>query len=220
MQAEEVRQAAWNWMRSRLGSAADGHDCDHTIRVVRHALELCRELPEADVFTVEIAAVLHDIARPEESAGRGVPDHAEAGAVLAEAFLLERGVAPEQARRIAACIREHRYRSDRRPTSPEAAILFDADKLDSLGATGIGRAFLFAGKTGARLHNRKEEALSGAPYGPEDTAYREYLVKLRKLPEIMRTEPGRRRAGCLKCFMDDFFRQLNREIYPEEVAKC
>ena len=88
-----------------------------------------------------------------------------------------------------------------------------------MGATGIGRAFLFAGKAGARLHNRKSEALTGAPYGREDTAYREYLVKLSKLPDVMQTEPGRRRAEELKNFMDRFFAQLDREIYPEEVAK-
>lgn len=214
-----LRAAALDFMRARLARLSDGHDCDHTLRVVRRALELCGEVPEADPQVVEIAAILHDIARPEESAGRGHPDHAELGARLAEDFLLAQGADADLARRAASCIREHRYRSERRPSSVEAAVLFDADKLDSLGATGIGRAFLFAGKAGARLHNRKSEALAGAPYGREDTAYREYLVKLSRLPEIMQTEPGRRRAAELKKFMDGFFAQLDREIYPEGIAK-
>jgi len=219
MNQTTLRDAARIFMRERLEHLSDGHDCDHTLRVVRRALALCREIPEADPFLVEIAAILHDVARPEETAGRGKPDHAELGARLAEEFLLAHGTDADFARRVAACIREHRYRSDRRPSSPEAAILFDADKLDSLGAAGIGRAFLFAGKAGARLHNRRHEALAGAPYGREDTAYREYLVKLSKLPEVMRTAAGRRRATELKEFMDAFFVQLDREIYPDGVAK-
>ena len=214
-----LRTAALDFMREKLARLSDGHDCDHTLRVVRRALELCGEVPEADPIVVEIAAILHDIARPEETAGRGKPDHAALGARLAEDFLLTQGADAAFARRVASCIREHRFRSDRRPSSVEAAILFDADKLDSLGATGIGRAFLFAGRAGARLHNRAAEALAGEAYGREDTAYREYLVKLSKLPGIMQTEPGKRRAAELKKFMDRFFAQLDREIYPEEVAK-
>ncbi len=44
------------------------------------------------------------------------------------------------------CILHHRYRDGRIPQTLEAKILFDADKLDSIGAVGIARAFLFAGE--------------------------------------------------------------------------
>ena len=78
-------------------------------------------------------------------------------------------------------------------------------------AYGIGRAFLFAGKCGARLHNTRDEALNSPAYSLQDTAYREYLVKLSKLPEVMQTVPGARIAVERAKFMSEFFSRLDEE---------
>jgi len=96
--------------------------------------------------------------------------------------------------------------------SLEARILFDADKIDSLGAIGIGRAFLFAGQVGARLHNSDSALTGSSPYTIEDTAYREFRFKLRKLRERMLTPLGRRLADERHRFMEEFFSRLNLEI--------
>ena len=84
--------------------------------------------------------------------------------------------------KIVNCVKRHRYRSSDLPVTLEEKIVYDADKLDSVGAIGIGRAFLFAGRSGAKVHNTKEDALNSESYSEEDTAYREYLVKLRHIP--------------------------------------
>ena len=192
---------------------SDGHDYFHTCRVVKHALELCSQIPEADRNIVHLAALLHDVARPLESAACGKVDHAEAGAKIALDFLRQYQCPANIAGAVAACIAQHRFRSGNRPTSIEAKILFDADKLDSLGAIGIARSFFFAAKVGAKLHNTQEEALNNPAYSIEDTAYREYLVKLAKLPEKMLTIQGKKLANELKIFMDSFFDQLNKEFF-------
>ena len=129
-----------------------------------------------------------------------------------------RGLPPDLRAAVAEIIRSHRYRAEARPATPEGRIVFDADKLDSLGATGLGRAFLFAGSCGARLHNTEEEALGGQPYGPEDTAYREYLVKLRHLPRVMQTPAGRKLAEERLRFMAGFFRRLDEEVFAAPVS--
>ena len=191
---------------------SDGHDFDHTCRVVNHALDLCDEIPGADRMIVHLAALLHDVARPQEFQSQGRIDHAIAGAEIARDFLREH-TSGEIADRVAEAIAQHRFRSGNKPSSLEAEILYDADKLDSLGAVGIARAFMFASQTGAKLHNSREEALANPPYSKHDTAYREYLVKLSLLPEKMLTAPGKLRAEKLCGFMEIFFDQLNSEIF-------
>jgi uncharacterized protein len=110
------------------------------------------------------------------------------------------------------CIAAHRFRDNKQPETPEARVLFDADKLDSIGAVGIGRAFLFAGEVGAKLHDKAVDPEKSLPYSEEDTAYREYLVKLRYVKDRMLTASGLELAKERHQFMTDFFERLNREV--------
>lgn len=198
-------------VKRQLAGSPGCHDFDHTLRVVKNACFLLESSPGADRTTVILAALLHDVARPEELASRGKVCHAEKGAEKAYAILTALGADKELAEKVAACVRTHRYRGGRKPESLEASVLYDADKLDSLGAAGIGRAFLFAGREGAKLHNTREAALAATEYSIEDTAYREYLVKLRRLPEAMLTGAGREEGRRRLEFMREFFERLNLE---------
>ncbi len=98
------------------------------------------------------------------------------------------------------------------PKSLEAKILFDADKLDSIGAVGIGRAFLFAGEVGAKLHNGHQDLSKTVSYSREDTAYREFQVKLRKIKDRLLTPSGRKLAEGRHRFMVRFFERLDAEV--------
>ena len=199
-------------VEQKLAAASGCHDFDHTLRVCANAMMLADQLPEADREIVALAAMLHDVARPEELASQGKICHAAEGEKIAEKMLLDFGATPETARAVADAVRSHRYRDEVEPATLEAKIVFDADKLDSLGAVGLGRAFLFAGHCGARLHNTETEALNSPAYSREDTAYREYLVKLRKLPGAMLTAPGRAEGARRLRFMRRFFDRLDAEI--------
>ena len=204
---------ARQWLAAQLADSGGGHDFDHSLRVVSNAQKLLAHYPQADRPTVLLAALLHDVGRPAEDRSRGALCHAEVGAELADSYLRSRPEIPSELReKVVAAIRCHRFRGNARPRELAERLLYDADKLDALGAVGLGRAFLFAGKCKARLHNTEDEALTGAPYGREDTAYREYLVKLRGLPDAMQTEFGRELAIRRRDYMTAFFRQLQAEI--------
>jgi uncharacterized protein len=131
---------------------------------------------------------------------------------MAGKILKAHGLAKETTEGVVHCIRTHRFRKRAVPISKEAKILFDADKLDSIGAVGIGRAFLFAGEVGARLHNKDIDIRRTKPYTKEDTAYREYLVKLGKIKDRIFTNEGKRIARERHRFMVIFFGRLNKEI--------
>lgn len=199
------------FVKRKLAGNRCGHDLDHTLRVYKNALALCRECG-GDIEIISVAAMLHDVGRPEESKSKGGVCHAEIGAKIAAEYLAKRGFEADFIGKVVHCIERHRFRRGATPESLEAKILFDADKLDSIGPVGLGRAFLFAGNSGARLHNSAKEALAAEEYSYQDTAYREYLVKLSKVPQRMLTEPGRKLAQKYGDFMDNFFKEMNLQI--------
>jgi len=199
-------------VKEHLATAPGCHDFDHVQRVLHNARTILAEEHDADAWTVELAALLHDIARPEEMASKGKICHARHGSVIAVPLLEKCGFTdPILVCRVCSCVKKHRYRGSDKPETIEEKIIYDADKLDSIGAVGIGRAFHFAGRIGARLHNTPEEALASDAYSVQDSAYREYLVKLRHVPSRMLTENGRKLAMERAEFMIAFFDRMNSE---------
>ena len=195
------------------------HDWDHTQRVRFLALRLAAA-EGADALIVEVGALLHDIGRPAELADQGRTCHAALGGRLARDVLVALGVESSPfVTAVVDCVRCHRHRrrdADASPETLEAKVVYDADKLDSMGAIGIGRSFHFAGRIGARVHNTAAEALGDQSYGREDSAYREYLVKLRFLKDKMMTASGARLATRRHHVMAEFFAELDREVRGED----
>ncbi len=196
----------------KLAGSESSHDLDHTLRVMHNAEKLLTFYPDADADIVRLSALLHDIGRPEESAQCGKCCHAELSAVYASEILKTAEIPDDITSAVVNAVKRHRFRRGEAPDTLEAQILYDADKLDSLGAVGLGRAFLFAGHCNARVHNTESEALSSQAYSKEDTAYREFLVKLRYVPEKMFTFEGKKIAAGRLQFMKDFFAALDAEI--------
>ena len=161
---------------------------------------------------MKYAAVLHDIGRNHQDDSNGEICHAEKGAIVARKLLEKHDVDHEKIENIIHCIESHRFRGKITPQSVEAKVLFDADKLDSIGAVGIGRAFLFAGEVGAKLHDKNVDIENTKPYTKEDTAYREFKVKLRTIKDRMLTGEGKKIAERRHRFMVNFFDRLNQEV--------
>lgn len=194
--------------------ARGSHDFDHVERVLKMAIHIGKK-EKADMKILKLAAILHDIGRHESDQAKGQTDHAKNSANTAEKILKKHKFSKEKIAQITHCIKAHRFRTNIKPKTLEAKILFDADKLDSIGAIGIGRAFLFAGEIGAKLHNTgKSDAkiLQTKEYGKEDSAYREYLVKLRYIKDRMQTREGNHLAKKRHAFMAEFFKRIKKEM--------
>ncbi len=208
----------WERLKARARKLYENHGgshrMDHVERVLNLAERLARE-EGADLDVVKVAALFHDIGRAEEARTRGRICHAEYGAELTRQILEEEGLPPDFITRVTRAIRRHRFRGKEPPETLEEKVLFDADKLDSLGAVGIGRAFLFAGEVGARLHNPEVDLEKTQPYSSEDTAWREFKLKLSHIKDRLLTPTGRRLAEERHRFMEAFFERLNREVRGE-----
>lgn len=189
------------------------HGFDHVERVYRTAEVLADEVG-ADLDIVRAAALLHDVegAAPHEGVGRS--SHEITSAENARQRLEAEGWGPERIEAVLHCIRAHRFRGQERPQSLEAQVLFDADKLDVLGAFGVARTIAYAVQAGQPVYAPPSERfLKRGELDPEEphSAYHEYLFKLRKVRDRLHTDPAKRLADRRERLLHDFFQQLARE---------
>ncbi|MEJ8544036.1 HD domain-containing protein [Brevibacillus borstelensis] len=186
-----------------FGGQDPAHDWQHNLRVIGLCERIGRE-ESADMEILRLAALLHDIGRAEER--RTGECHAEISARLVPELLTEYAYSAEKVALVQQVILAHRFRKERPPTSLEDQILFDADKLDSIGAIGIARAFAYSGVIGQPL-------VSDEP--SQHTPAKEYERKLSRIKERLITGTARRIAAERHAFMQQFFEQWNKELQGE-----
>ncbi len=206
----DVIDAVIQYARNHFEDAKYSHDWEHTERVYK----LCMHIGAsegADLDVLAISAFLHDIGRTHQDNAKGSICHAEKGADMARKMLEKYPIPREKKENIIHCILTHRYRNSHVPETIEAKVLFDADKLDAIGAVGIARAYLFAGEVGAVLHNPDAIPEQTKPYSKDDTGYREYRVKLNRIKDKMLTSEGKRMAQERHAFMEEFFERFLKE---------
>jgi len=180
------------YVQEVLGPAGS-HGLDHIERVTAMCERMGR-IEHADMAVLIPAALLHDIARPREKEA-GIP-HEQEGARMAEVFLTALPYTAGNIPAITHAIRAHRFRSTETPVTLEAQILFDADKLDAMGAVGIARTFMRAGE-----HQ-----------GTMDDAIRHFHEKLLTLSGRMYTDTGREIAKERHIQLSRFLAALNEEM--------
>lgn len=207
---QKIKEEAKKFFEGKNSS----HGWDHTERVLYLALHIGKK-ENANLEVIELSSLLHDIAREEQNKSDGKICHAEKGAVLAKEILEKYGFEKETIDNVIHCIKRHRFKRGEAPETLEAKVLYDADKLDAIGAVGLGRAFQFAGEIGAKLHNSNVDIENTKEYSKDDTAFREFSVKLRKVKDSMFTREGKRIAEERHNFMINFFDRLEQEIKGE-----
>ena len=194
-----------------FSNSRGSHGWDHTSRVYNMCVHI-GQIEDADLDVLRIAAYLHDIGRQIQDESNGNICHAQTGTEITVKLLEHYPISNDQKTNIIHSIRSHRYRGDSKPETLEAKVLFDSDKLDSIGAIGVARAFQFAGEIGAKLYNADVELTDTRSYTEEDTAYREFKLKLSKIKDRMLTQEGRRIAIARHEFMEKFFKRFMDEI--------
>jgi uncharacterized protein len=196
-------------------SQADAiHDFDHILRVRANA-ERIAQAEGADWAIVEAAALLHDADQlmGDDHAARIA--HHERSALFAQRVLADEGWPQTGIDAVLHCIRAHRFRGTHAPETLEAQVVFDADKLDAIGAIGVARAVGYAALHGNPVYQTPSASFLEnfeLAAGETHTAYHEYLFKLARIPERMYTRTGKAIATERHAFMRSFFEQLGAEI--------
>jgi uncharacterized protein len=194
------------------------HDYDHILRVYRMAERLARA-EGADLEIVHAAALLHD-AEGTTPGGAERANHHYSSAEFAAEILAAEGWSPERIAAVQHCIRAHRYRDNREPPATlEAKVLFDADKLDVLGAVGACRTAAYAALDGQpffAVPSQRFLSTGEKEPGEPHSAYHEFLFKLRKIKDRLFTPAARELAGQRHAYLQEFFDRLQAEWAGEK----
>jgi uncharacterized protein len=193
------------------------HGIDHVIRVF-HLVGYLALLEGADLEIVQAAALLHDaginISRGERS------DHHRDSAQFAKQVLENESWTEKKISAVQHCIQAHRFRDQSvKPKTVEAMVLFDADKLDAIGAIGVIRSVAYAILANQNIFvepSSKFIATGQREPGEPHTPYHEYLFKLQNLKNMMYTRSGRELAEGRHVFIKSFFSQLISELRMEK----
>lgn len=198
----------------------DVHGFSHIQRVYR----LCEKIGDkegADMETLLTAALLHD-ARGSHPGQSFRDDHHLRSAEFAGEVLDRLGWKSERIRAVQHCIRAHRYRGEELPETLEAKVLFDADKLDVIGAIGVVRALAYAFQVNVPAYAAPSTTfLESGERLPDEphSAYHEYLFKLRHISSRLITPAAKEIARQRQEFLDNFFDELAREINNHPNAR-
>ena len=194
-------------------TAADAaHDLMHIRRVLKNTAHLT-DIEKVNPWITLPAACLHDcvpVAKDSALRSHGSRLAAEA----ATAFLASIDFPGDLLDDVFHAIEAHSYSAGIEPRTPEARVVQDADRLDSLGAIGIARCLLVGGRLDRPLCDPEDPFCDDR--APDDGRFTidHFYAKLLKLPATMQTDAGRaeaeRRAALMRRYLDD----LRAEIAP------
>lgn len=176
-----------------------GHDYYHIERVVQNAKLICAQESEADAYLVELAAWVHDIG--DYKLNNGIDQSAEQIQALLEQF----DIAPAVIEKIITIVSEVSFSKSKTPTSLEAQIVQDADRLDAIGAVGIARCFAYGGSSGNILFNPNNQEKNAS-------SVQHFYDKLFKLKDLMHTPTAKNIAEERHQFMELYINQFYKEV--------
>ncbi|MFT3751350.1 MAG: HD domain-containing protein [Paludibacter sp.] len=217
MAKETVLQKTVEFVKETLEKAEGGHDWWHVYRVWQLSKHIAAN-EQADLFVVELGALLHDIADSKFHNG-----NEEIGPQKARDFLGLHGVDKSTINHVESIIANISFKGGRQNQSfksLELDIVQDADRLDALGAIGIARTFNYGGFKSRELYNPdiKPNLNMTADEYKQSTAptLNHFYEKLLLLKDRMNTNAGRvlaeRRHRFMELYLDEFYKEWNGEF--------
>jgi uncharacterized protein len=186
------------------------HDWNHVERVAFNAKSIC-DMEKVDSEITLAAVYCHDLI----NLPKNHPDRAKASelsAQEAEIHLRSVGFNQNEIEQIKQGITQHSYSRGEKPSSIHSAIVQDADRLDAIGAIGIIRCAVTAGKLNSKLYSPADPLGENRVLDDKKFMIDHYFLKLFKLPDLMNTESAKKIAQERVQFMKSFLSTFNQEI--------
>lgn len=213
MSNPDIIEKTVNFVQDTLKNAEGGHDWWHIDRVWTNAKKIA-QTEDCNLLTVELAALLHDIADSKFHNG-----DEEIGPSTAGKFLNTINVDEAIVINVQQIIRHMSFKASFDKAtfhSKELAVVQDADRLDAIGAIGIARAFTYGGFKDREIYNpnikpnlnmsKDEYKSTTAP------TINHFYEKLLLLKDKMNTQTGKQMALQRHNFMESFLQQFYTEV--------
>lgn len=201
------------FVKETLSEAEGGHDWWHIYRVWKTSQTLGKQESGVDMLVVELGALLHDIADSKFHDG-----DEKIGPKTARDYLTSQNLPENVVEHVENIVRHISFKGafeGQKWTSPELAVVQDADRLDAIGAIGIARTFNYGGHKGRALYDpnnkpnlemtKEEYKASTAP------TLNHFYEKLLLLKDMMNTDAGKAMAEERHVFMEQYLEQFYLE---------
>jgi uncharacterized protein len=216
MDTEAIIQKTADHVKQKLSGEGTGHDWFHVYRVWKNSVHIGK-IEGADMFVVEMAALLHDL-DDFKITGEHTDEKKRA-----KTWMELQGVESGTQERVLQVIRNMSFTDNieqRRELSKEGKVVQDADRLDAIGAIGIARCFAYGGKRGRVLYDpdlKLQEYTSAEQYIKGSRAtINHFYEKLLLLKDLMNTEAGKSMAENRHAFMEKYLEAFYKEWEGEE----
>lgn len=209
----EIIQKTKQHLRRTFENEGTGHDWWHIERVLNNATTIAKKEKSADLFVVQLGALLHDIADFKFHDGDD-----KIGGEIADKWLKSIGVNKLTIQKIVHIVNNVSFKGvgvRSKMKSLEGKIVQDADRLDAIGAIGVARAFAYGGYKKRPLYSpegktRKHKSFTEYKRGSDSTIHHFY-EKLLHLKNLMNTRTGKRLALRRHKFLEAYLREFYAE---------
>ncbi len=210
MNKEQIINQTAEHIKTLLSGEGSGHDWWHIYRVWKNAIHIGKE-ENVDMFVVELAALLHDIADWKFHNGND-----DIGPQMAKGWLESLTVEENIIDHVCLIVKNISYKGanvENKINTIEGMVVQDADRLDAIGAIGIGRAFAYGGSKGREMYNseiKPELSESFEQYKKsQSNTINHFYEKLLLLKDRMNTQTAKKiaikRHAVMEVFLKDFF---------------
>ncbi len=223
MDRQDIIEKTEYFVKETLSKDSTGHDWWHIHRVRNLAKRIAWH-EDADIFIVELAALLHDVGDYKFFQG-----DEEAGAAKVRKWLSSLEISPSLIDKIMEITSQISFmhtlpdkgkgkskkNSSTTTISKETMAVTDADRLDAMGAIGIARAFTYGGFFNRPIYDpniKPSKSITKEEYKiTEAPSINHFYEKLLKLKDMMYTKLGRkmakRRHRFLNLYLKHFFKE-------------
>jgi len=149
MNKKRVIKEVKNYVKKKLLGESTGHDWWHSFRVWKLSKKIA-EKEGGDMFVIELAALLHDIADWK------FYDGIKIGSKETKKLFKKLSVDENIIKHVCDIIENISFKGaevKNKIKTKEGMITQDADRLDVLGAIGIARIFAYGGFAGREIYN-------------------------------------------------------------------